>query len=288
MSRRSYGTGSLYVRRDSAGRETWYGQWRAGTTLVKRRIGARREAGTSNGLTKAQAERELRRKIDRERASASRERVTIAEAGERYIDHLTALGRKRATLMDYKSTLRVHLVPFFGARALDRIRARDVEAFITFETRAGRATKSVLNYLGLLHSIFAYGEKRGWCVGNPCKLVDKPRNVNAATEIRFLDEAELEALLREVPDDPIGRVERVLYLTAAMTGLRQGELLALRWRDVDWAAGLVRVRRSYSRGQLSTPKSRRSNRAVPLADRIATELERHFQSSQFQADDDLV
>jgi hypothetical protein len=36
MSRRSYGTGSLYVRRDSAGRETWYGQWRAGAKLVKR------------------------------------------------------------------------------------------------------------------------------------------------------------------------------------------------------------------------------------------------------------
>jgi ribosomal protein L24E len=68
MSRRSYGTGSLYVRRDSAGRETWYGQWRAGAKLVKRRIGPRREAGTSNGLTKAQAERELRRKIDSERA----------------------------------------------------------------------------------------------------------------------------------------------------------------------------------------------------------------------------
>jgi hypothetical protein len=99
MSRRSYGTGSLYVRRDSAGRETWYGQWRAGARPVKRRIGPRREPGTSNGLTKAQAERELRRKIDSERASASRERVTIAEAGERYIDHLTALGRKRATLM---------------------------------------------------------------------------------------------------------------------------------------------------------------------------------------------
>jgi hypothetical protein len=73
-------------------------------------------------------ERELRRKIDSERAAASRERVTIAKAGERYIDHLTALGRKRATLMDYESTLRVHLVSFFGARALDRIGARDVEA----------------------------------------------------------------------------------------------------------------------------------------------------------------
>jgi integrase len=149
------------------------------------------------------------------------------------------------TLRDYKSTLRVHLVPFFRAPALDRIGARDVEAFITVEARAGRATKSILNYLGLLHSIFACGEKRGWCAGNPCKLVDKPRNANAAAEIRFLDEAEFEAVLRDVSDDPVGRVERVLYLTAAMTGLRQGELLALRWRDVDWMASRLRVRRNF-------------------------------------------
>jgi integrase len=73
-----------------------------------------------------------------------------------------------------------------------------------------------------------------------------------------------------------------------MTGLRRGELLALRWRDVDWAASLIRVRRNYTRGEFGTPKSRRSSRAVPLADTVASELERHFQRSAFTGDDDLV
>ena len=73
-----------------------------------------------------------------------------------------------------------------------------------------------------------------------------------------------------------------------MTGLRQGELIALRWEDVDWEAGRVRVRRSYVRGEFSAPKSRRGVRSVPLADRLAGELERHFQASRFQADHDLV
>jgi integrase len=61
-------------------------------------------------------------------------------------------------------------------------------------------------------------------------------------------------------------------------------LVALRWRDIDWAAGLLRVCRSYTRGTYGKPKSKRSSRAVPLADRIAAELERHFQRSNYQAD----
>ena len=65
-----------------------------------------------------------------------------------------------------------------------------------------------------------------------------------------------------------------MYLTAAMTGLRVGELIALRWRDVDFVAGRVRVRRNYVLGEFGTPKSRRSSRSVPLDDSLAGELDR--------------
>lgn len=64
-----------------------------------------------------------------------------------------------------------------------------------------------------------------------------------------------------------------MYLTAAMTGMRQGELFALRWRDVDWSAPRIRVRRNYVRGEFGTPNSKRSARSVALASRVATELE---------------
>jgi integrase len=90
------------------------------------------------------------------------------------------------------------------------------------------------------------------------------------------------------PADPLGEVERVLYLTAAMTGMRQGELLALRWMDVDWPAHRVCVRRNLVRGQFGTPKSKRSSRSIPLADEVARELELLYQSSSYQADADLV
>lgn len=88
--------------------------------------------------------------------------------------------------------------------------------------------------------------------------------------------------------DELSRVERVLYLTAAMTGMRQGELLALRWMDVDWLAHRVRVRRNFVRGKFGTPKSKRSSRSIPLADQVGGELELLFQASAFQSDEDLV
>ena len=67
-----------------------------------------------------------------------------------------------------------------------------------------------------------------------------------------------------------------------MTGLRRGELLALRWQDIDRSAGLVRVRRNFTRGRFGTPKSRRSSRAVPLAARVGRELQRHFERTAFR------
>jgi integrase len=72
-----------------------------------------------------------------------------------------------------------------------------------------------------------------------------------------------------------------------MTGMRQGELLALRWQDVDWSAQRIRVNRNYVNGEYGTPKSRRG-RSVPLADRLGGALDQLHRASAFQADDDLV
>jgi hypothetical protein len=82
---------------------------------------------------------------------------------------------------------------------------------------------------------------------------------------------EVEALIGETPDDELGKVDRVLYPTATMTGLRQGELVAWRWRDVDWQAAKVRVRQNIVRGVLGKPKSRTSSRHVPMTMSLARE-----------------
>jgi integrase len=288
MVRRSYGTGSLYVRADAAGRESWYGRWYVGSERVKRRIGPRRQPGTREGLTRAQAEAELRRRIAAQAPTSALGRLTVQEAGERLVESLEARGRKASTLAAHESILRTHLIPFFGERPLARIEVRDVEAFIA--SRRDQAPKSIRNYLGTLHSVLEFARVRP----NPVKDARKPDAEDTDPDIRFLEGAELEAVLRSTPGDHLGPTERVLYLTAAMTGLRQGELFALRWRDVDWTAMRLRVRRSYARkragreAQFGRPKSKRSSRSVPMHDHVGAELERHFQRTAYRADDDLV
>lgn len=78
-----------------------------------------------------------------------------------------------------------------------------------------------------------------------------------------------------------------VFLTAAFTGLRMGELLALRWRDIDFTANVVRVRASYYLGQLTTPKSGKV-RAVPLAPPVAAALAQLGRRPDWVGDDDLV
>ena len=110
------------------------------------------------------------------------------------------------------------------------------------------------------------------------------------TRIQFLEQSELEQLLAaSYPDDAFGRIEPTLYLTAAMTGLRQGELIGLRWRDVDFDARKVRVVSPYVRGEFGDPKSAGSGRSVQMVERVAddsktTQIYAHYQPSDREAD----
>jgi integrase len=284
--RRSYGTGSIRTRGDS-----WYGQWWIGDRRVERKLGRKRQPGGSEGLTHKQAEAELRRRIEiTQAAPVTGRQPALAEIGQRLVRALEAEGRKASTLAAYESILRAHLVPHFGDRPVDRITTGEVEAFVAAERGRGAAPKSIRNYLGTLHSILDYAKVRR----NPVADARKPRAEEIDPDIHYLEEEELEALLRSVPDGRLADTDRALYLTAAHTGLRQGELFGLRWRDVDWQAMRIRVRRSFARkragreAQFGRPKSKRSSRSVPMHDRVGQVLERHFQASAYQADDDLV
>jgi integrase len=290
VARRSYGTGSLYVREDATGRETFYGQWHSNGRRVKRRIGAKRADGSRNGLTRAQAEAELRRLIAETVPTARLgERLTVAEVASHYIAHAERQGRKPSTLGNIESEVRVHLAPFFRERSLDAITPEDVHDFVGALERKSLSPKSIRNVVATLSALFNFAKspRRRWATANPCEGEDLPA-VREATEIRFLTLEEVDSLVEHARPGMFQAIDRAMFRTAAMTGLRKGELVALRWRDVDWSASRVRVRQNYVRGEFGTPKSKRSTRSVPMADEVAGELERLFQQSRWPADDDLV
>jgi integrase len=205
----------------------------------------------------------------------------------RFLVHKEKMALRRSILNDYDGMLRVHLLPFFGGRSLERVTAVEVESYISIKLCEGKSRKTIDHHLGLLSSVFRCAVRHGHARVNPVDAAERPRQQKVDPDIRYLTIEELEAVLRQTPRDRLGDLERVLYLTAAMTGMRRGELVTLRWRDVDWASGVIRVRRSYGDGEFGPPKSRRSSRAVPMADRVAAELERHYGRSLYQGEEDL-
>jgi integrase len=145
------------------------------------------------------------------------------------------------------------------------------------------APKTIVNYVGILGAIYHYAThpRRRWAGADPTDDVDLP-DLERNTDIRFLDPLECAALADAAAPGPFQRIDRAFYIVAAQTGLRHGELVALRWRDVDWTAMRIRVRRNYVRGEFGTPKTRRSTRAVPMSAEVGAALERLFSSRAFR------
>ena len=285
-SRRPYGTGHLYVKTTRAGQRTYYGRWRTGGKLRNRSI------GSCDLLTRKQAERRLQDLISKDAPTGPAPKqagLTVAQAGAQYLEHTRLRGRKPSTLGNLESELRVHIAPHFAGRAIASVTARDVDSFARQLAAGGLAPKSVRNVIGTLSAIFAFVRNplRGWVAANPCDGLELP-TVPDADQIRFLGLDELELLVANARPGIFQELDRALYRTAAMTGLRRGELLALRWADVDWLAQRIRVRRNYVRGEFGTPKTRRSTRSVPMADTVAGALEGLSRTSSRTSDSDLV
>jgi integrase len=178
--------------------------------------------------------------------------------------------------------------PTIPPSQIDRIAPEDIERYAAAKRRA-LAIKTIRNHINTMHSVFELGLRKGWCQTNPVKLADRPTLKKTETRIQFLDQAELKKLIAApYPDDAFGRIEPTLYLTAAMTGLRQGELIGLRWRDVDFEARKIRVVSPYVRSEFGDPKSAGSSRSVPMAERVADALSELRQRSYYAHDRDLV
>ncbi len=215
--------------------------------------------------------------------------MTVSDLSAAYRRHLEALGRKRTTLAGVESVQRVWIDRVLGDRAADAVTVEDVEDLMRTMRAAGVGAKSVRNYIGTLSAMYRYARhpRRRWVRENPCDALELPASDTHA-EIRFLTVDEAEVLIDAAVAGEHQAVDRALYATAAMTGLRQGELIALRWQDVDWAAQRIRVWRNHVLGEFDTPKSRRGSRSVPMTARVARELDALHRATRWQEDDALV
>ncbi len=315
MAKRGYGTGQLYLKHGA-----YYGRWRTlDGRRLNRRIGAARAERGTTGLTRTDAERQFRKLQEAEERRpirAGSERHTLDEATDSLRRRLAVEGARKSYLQNCESMQRVHISPRLGAKPVDRVTVADVETVAAAMLDAGLAPKTVRNVVTFLHSVFEHAIDRGWVAQNPVRRASRPKRRrvgDANPDLQFLTVPELEAVLRAIPDEEVvraaastrrgragsappippevlGPVHRVVILTAAMTGLRQSELLGLRWRDVDWAAQRIRVRNAGVRGEHSGEgKSDLSTRrSVPMADRLARELDRWSRRTLYSADDDLV
>jgi integrase len=289
--RRSYGSGALFERADSAGRVSWYGKWRRNGTQVKRRIGPKRTREQQDGLTRRAAEAKLRQLI-REiepTAVAAEPRMPIGELGEAYIEDLERKGRKKSTVEAVRAALRTHLEPTFQTKGISSITYEDVADLVKSMRQKGLSPKTIQNYIGTLKTLykFAMHPRRRWAMANPAEGIELD-GVPRYQGIRYLNPDEVELLVANAIPGRFQELDATMYRTAAMTGLRLGELCALRWEDVDWSASAVRVQRNLVLGEIGSPKSRRSVRSVPMADPVAADLERHFKAAGEPEGEELV
>jgi integrase len=282
------------IRRDGKRGPVWYVKYRdAGARQVKERLGPEPQ------WNRQRAERELGKRLDAvERGLRKHQRRTFNVLADEFdAVALAAKPRKTTTLIDYRATLRNHLRPAFGNCDLVRL-SQQPEAFDSYaaaKLNAGLAPKTVRNHLALLGLMFRQARKWRWVAENPLELVDAPSA--PGTEAETLAPSAIARLLagyRELAANaqPADRhwvdSARRMTVVALSTGLRRGELLGLRWQDVDFLDRRVRVCQSFVRGEMTTPKSRAGRRALELGTHALDALEEQWKVSHFREPDSIV
>jgi len=257
--------------------------------------------GKEPAWDRKRAETELRRRlVDVERDGYRKpEKLTFNEFAARWLnDYLPGRGLKLTTTDSYRQTINRHLLPAFGKHPLERLEREPelIDRYITAKTRAGLSPKTISNHLLVLQVMLKTAIRWRLIRHNPVSDIQRPRveqtdmNVLTETEIARLWTAytQLETDAEDVEQKQWWRLARTLTFTALGTAMRRGELLALRWHDIQLLEGHLRVREALVKGRFTTPKSRAGKRRIELGPRTKQLLAHHWQHSAYNSDDDLV
>ncbi len=153
-----------------------------------------------------------------------------------------------------------HLLPRFGDSAIADVTRQEVQAYVAQLNQAGYAPKTVDHIHDVLSAVLRTAVKWGHLHDNPAREVDLP-TLRTVRPKWVLTTQQAGALLGALP--PLARTMAGL---AMLSGLRRGELFALRWRDLDDQERVLTVREAVYEGVFSTPKTAAGIRQIPLSD----------------------
>lgn len=266
---------------------------------VRERLGS-----ASAGWTKRKAEAALRARLTDVARDGYRkpEAVTFAVFARDWLDtYPDTREHRRTTRADYRAMVENHLVPVFGSKRLADVTTADVDAYVAAKRRGTPplGPRTLGGHLTRLHSIFDAARRQGLVQTNPVKDAERPRVPKSRWTI--LSPAQIASVMRafnELVEEAGSDTERAWRQTAkAMTAtmqyawLRRGELLGLRWRDVDLShpdGPRLHVRETWVRGHKGDPKTDDGSRTIGVDGPLAEELWQHRRRSHFAGEDERV
>lgn len=174
------------------------------------------------------------------------------------------------TKTDYRSVLNHHLNKTFGDLRIESISTARIERWRDEQvSKHDMSRRNANKLLAILHGIFEHAVRKHGLLSNPTKGVEKLRESYQAARFDFYSPEDIHKLVASASDSQDGTI----YLTAAFSGLRRGELIALLWEDVDFENHSIRVWETVKRRERGVPKSRRA-RTVPMVEDVADALKR--------------
>ncbi len=261
--RRGNGEGSIYKRKDGY----WVGQYGVQTAngVKTRYIYGKTRAAVSEKLTRALADRNGGLNFEAGK-------TTVGEYLGRWVEDSVRDTVRQRTWERYEQIVRVHLKPAFGRVKLSALTPAQIRALYRGKLDAGLSAQTVRYVHVTLNKALKQAVADGLIPRNAAASVKAPKS--AKKEIRPLDREQVGAFLTAVSDE---RLEP-LYVLAITAGLREGELLGLRWEDVDMNTGMLQVRRSLSEARsgriYEAPKSGKG-RNIRLTQRALGALRKH-------------
>jgi integrase len=261
--KRGNGEGSIYRRKDGR----WVGQYLVYTNQGPkyRYIYDKSRQAVAEKLTRAVADRDGGLVFD---TSA----LTLSEYLTRWLNDSVRDSVKQRTLENYEYVVRRHLVPALGHIKLKALGPAHVQGLYRSKLDSGLSARTVQLMHTTLHKALKQAVLWGLVPRNVAKAVQAPRPIKK--EVQVLSPEEARKFLEVARGD---RLE-ALYLLAITTGLREGELLGLRWRDADLEGRTLSVRQQLTRTNdgisFTTPK-RSKTRCVRLTDQAVATLKRH-------------